>query len=61
MLYLVTEYAKNGEIFGKQESILTLNIDFCSFLLQLSLVFQEKSKPQDHLCCSVCSLRKSYN
>lgn len=26
MLYLVTEFAKNGEIFGKQESIFMFNI-----------------------------------
>lgn len=26
MLYLVTEFAKNGEIFGKQENIFMFNI-----------------------------------
>lgn len=26
MLYLVTEFAKNGEIFGKQENVFIFNI-----------------------------------
>lgn len=26
MLYLVTEFAKNGEIFGKQENVFMFNI-----------------------------------
>lgn len=49
MLYLVTEFAKNGEIFGKQENIFHVqhfNVNFQS----LSIVF---ILPKDPFYCSM--------